>query len=189
MTLLDAASRATSEAYGNGLWLQSAFDPLTGQMTSRRSGPGGTLTVIYDAISNITSRSDVGSYTYHATKKHAVIGAGGNTYSYDANGNLKNRNGKSLTWRSYNLPSLINGVGYSASFSYTPDRQRWRQVSGYASGNETTIDVGGQLEKLSTPVRASTGSTASRRRRRRCQLWRRPSAALTVRPFGYHIDS
>ncbi len=77
------------------------------------------------------------------------------TFGYDANGNLTKRNGKSLTWRSYNLPSLINVTGYSASFSYTPDRQRWRQQSGYASGNETTIYVGGQLEKLSTPVRTS----------------------------------
>jgi hypothetical protein len=191
LNLLDAAGRATSEAYGNGLWVQSEFDPLTGLLTSRHSGTGGsesnvqqlaygwdeagnletrqdlnqgltetfgydalgTLTVVYDAIGNITSRSDVGSYTYHSTKKHAVIAAGSNSYSYDANGNLKTRNGKSLTWRSYNLPSLIIGVGYSASFRYTPDRQRWRQVSGYASGYETTIYVGGRLEKFDTPVR------------------------------------
>jgi hypothetical protein len=28
----------------------------------------------------------VGSYSYHATKKHAVIAAGSSTYAYDANG-------------------------------------------------------------------------------------------------------
>jgi RHS repeat-associated protein len=147
----EAGNLTTRQDLNQGLTETFIYDALE-RLTSA-SGPGGTLTVSYDAIGNITSRSDVGSYTYHATKRHAVTAAGSNTYSYDANGNLKTRNGKSLTWRSYNLPSLINGVGYSASFSYTPDRQRWRQVSGYASGNETTIYVGTLLEKLSTPVR------------------------------------
>jgi len=201
LNLMDPAGRAISEAYGNGLWLQSTFDPLTGEMTERKSGtggsdsnvqnlryvwdtvgnlsnrqdlrqgltesfsydgldrltqasgPGGTLAMTHDAIGNLTSRSDVGSYTYHATRRHAVIAAGSNSYSYDANGNMVTRNGASVGWRSDNLPSVINAAGYSAQFDYAPDGQRWRQVSTYASGNETTIYVAGLLEKLTTPVR------------------------------------
>lgn len=167
LNLLDARGSAVSEAYGNGLWLQSAFDPLTGSLTQRRSGtggaesnvqqlaygwdeagnlasrqdlnqgltetfgydaldrltsasgPGGTLTVAYDAIGNITSRSDVGSYGCHATKKHAVVTAGSNSYSYDANGNLSKRNGYMVRCTRYNLPSVINVKNYSAAFSDT----------------------------------------------------------------------
>ena len=201
VNLLDASSRAVSESYGNGLWVQNGFHALTGEALTRKAGtggaetnvqhlayawdtagnlttrqdlrqglaetfsydaldrltgttgPGGTLTVAYDAIGNITSRSDVGSYTYHASKKHAVVAAGSNSYSYDANGNLTTRNGSSITWTSANLPATLNAAGYSATFSYAPDRARWRQVSTYAGGNETTIYVGGMLEKLTTAVR------------------------------------
>jgi RHS repeat-associated protein len=118
------------------------------------AGPGGSsLSISYDLIGNITYRSDVGTYTYHASKKHAVAAAGSNTYGYDANGNLATRNGATLGWTSYNLPAVINAAGYSATFSYTPERRRWRQVSTYASGTETTIYVGEQMEKLTTAVR------------------------------------
>jgi RHS repeat-associated protein len=206
LNLLDAAGRAASEAYGNGLWLQSGFDPLTGALTLRKSGTGGSdsnvqhlayawspsgalwsrqdlragltetfgydeadrlagaagpggssLSISYDLIGNLTYRSDVGTYTYHASKKHAVTAAGSNTYAYDDNGNVTSRSGASIYWTSYDLPSLLSAYGgccgYSATFSYTPDRRRWRQVSTYASGTETTIYVGEQLEKLTTPVR------------------------------------
>jgi RHS repeat-associated protein len=43
--------------------------------------------------------------------------------------------------------------GYSAQFAYAPDRSRWRQVSSYAGGTETTLYVGGLLEKLTTATR------------------------------------
>jgi len=148
LNLLDARGSAVSEAYGKGLWLQSAFDPLTGSLTQRRSGTGGAeanvqqLAYGWDEAGNLASRQDLNQRLTE-------------TFGYDANGNLTKRNGKSLTWRSYNLPSLINVTGYSASFSYTPERSRWRQTSPYAAGKEITIYVGGQLEKLSTPVRTS----------------------------------
>jgi hypothetical protein len=41
-----------------------------------------------------------------------------------------------------------------AQFDYAPDGQRWRQVSSYASGNETTNYVAGLLKEL--PTRAVT---------------------------------
>jgi hypothetical protein len=34
------------------------------------------LDVTLDAIGNITYRSDVGAYTYHATRKHALASTG-----------------------------------------------------------------------------------------------------------------
>lgn len=114
------------------------------------TGPGGQSTIDFDAIGNVTAMTGVGSYTYHPTKKHAVANAGGTAYGYDANGNMTSRAGASITWSSANLPILINAPGgFSAQFDYAPDRARWRQVSTYSNGTETTIYVGGLLEKVS----------------------------------------
>ena len=59
-------------------------------------------------------------------------------------------------WTSYNYPShpperlYGHELDYSV-FSYTPDRQYWKQVSNYTSGGAaTTIYVGGLLEKVTT---------------------------------------
>jgi hypothetical protein len=79
-----------------------------------------------------------------------VTAASANSYSYDANGNMVTRNGASVGRRSDNLPAVINAAGYTTQFDHGPDDQRWRQVSSYASGNETTIYVAGLLEKLTT---------------------------------------
>lgn len=38
--------------------------------------------------------------------------------SYDANGNAATRNGQSITWTSYNYPTVINDIGKSLTFSY-----------------------------------------------------------------------
>jgi RHS repeat-associated protein len=148
----DGANLTSRQDLRQGLtesFTYDALDRLTGT-----SGPGGTsLSLVYNALGNLTSRSDVGSYSYHATKKHAVIAAGSNTYAYDANGNLVTRNGVTQSWTSSNLPAGLSAGGYSAQFAYAPDRSRWRQVSTYAGGTETTIYVGGMLEKLTTAVR------------------------------------
>jgi RHS repeat-associated protein len=112
----------------------------------------------YDALGNITSKLDVGSYTYHATKKHQVTSTGSPTtwsFGYDANGNMTSGRGATLTWTSYNYPASITNGADTASFSYTPDRQYWKQVSNYTSGGSaTTLYIGGLLEKVTT----STGS-------------------------------
>ena len=57
--------------------------------------------------------------------------------------------GATITWTSYNLPASITNGSVSSSFSYKPDRGYWRQVAQYAGGPETTIYVGGMLEKVS----------------------------------------
>jgi RHS repeat-associated protein len=114
-------------------------------------GGATNLDLAYDAIGNITSRSDVGggaAWTYHATKKHAVVQAGSNTYSYDANGNVQTRNGFTVNWTSYNYPSEINGSGKKLTFDYGPDRQRYRQVYKNGSLTETTMYIGAALEKV-----------------------------------------
>jgi RHS repeat-associated protein len=114
-----------------------------------------TLDVDYDpsGSGNITRMSDVGAYKYgDPAKPHAVTAAGTNyTFSYDANGNVRTRNGLAQTWTSFDLPATlqatIDGSTYSSQFTYGPDHQRWRQVATYSNGTETTHYVGGLLEK------------------------------------------
>jgi RHS repeat-associated protein len=120
------------------------------RLTSSTLNGANNLTVAYNALGNITSKTGVGTYTYHATKKHAVVStSSGGSYAYDANGNMTSRNGSTISWSSFNLPTVINGSGGNASqFFYTPDRARYKQVASYAGSTETTIYVGGILEKL-----------------------------------------
>lgn len=112
---------------------------------------GGTqnLDLAYHANGNIKNKDDVSGsdYVYDSSKIHAVITAGSFSFEYDANGNAKKRNGDDIAWTSYNKPSQIEGNGQSSDFWYAPDRSRWKQVASYSSGTETTIYVGGLMEK------------------------------------------
>lgn len=128
------------------------YDALNRVTASTLNGTPN-LSVAYDLIGNITNK-DGTAYTYHSTKKHAVVAAGGNAYSYDANGNAATKNGNAITWTSYNYPSGIAGGGVSSQFWYGPDRERYKQVGNYTGGaTETTHYVGGILEKLVTSTR------------------------------------
>ncbi len=146
------------------------------------------LDLSYDAMGNITSKSDVGAgtWTYHATKKHAVINAAGNTFSYDANGNQITRSSNDVTWTSYNYPSRIeNGTKYH-DFFYDANRQRWKQVYYNGSANETTIFVGGILEKH------TAGSLTEHRHYIRVggqpvALYTRPSSGSITTQY-FHLD-
>jgi RHS repeat-associated protein len=108
------------------------------------------FSVSLDAAGNILSKSGV-AYTYDATFRRALLAAGGNTYSYDSNGNMTSRAGGSVSWTSYDLPSSISSAGLVSQFFYGADRQRWKQVATFADGPQTTIYVGGLMEKVRTP--------------------------------------
>jgi RHS repeat-associated protein len=137
-----------------------SYDALNRLQSSTLNGVGN-LAVAYDASGNVTSRSDVGIYTYgDPAHPHAVTAAGSHTYTYDANGNQITRDGASQAWAAFNLPILlaqpIGGTTYQSQLTYGPTHQRWKQVASYANGTETTLYVGGLLEKEST---TSTGKT------------------------------
>ena len=122
---------------------------------SNGSTTGTNLQLHYDALGNITSRSDIANgatWVYHPTKKYAVTQAGSSayTYSYDANGNATTRHGNGIGWSSYNYPVQINGAEKSLMFFYGPDRQRFKQVYSSSGVVETTMYVGGLLEKVTS---------------------------------------
>ena len=101
----------------------------------------------------------MGAYTYDPVKKHQVTSAGAWSFGYDLNGNMTSGRGRTISWTSFNYPSCISttsscsGSAIYSQFSYTPDRQYWKQVSNYPPNGSnptlaTTIYVGGLLEKV-----------------------------------------
>lgn len=153
--LYDAVGNVIQRQDNNaGLTENFYYDSLYRLSYSQLNGTTN-LSLTYDAGGNILTRSDVGggsTWTYDATKKHAVRTAGsGNSYVYDANGNMAQRNGATLTWTSYNYPAQVSAGSESSTFSYTPDRQYYKQVYTGPSGTETTYYVDGILEKVSLP--------------------------------------
>jgi len=151
----DLVGNLTSRNDANqGLTESLTYDNLYRLTQSTVTG-APTLTMTYNAYGNIMSRSDVGSYTYHASKIHAVTAAGGFSYVYDANGNITTRNGSTVTWFANNKPQSIAGNGQTSTFEYGPSGQYWKQTATYSNGPETTLYIGGLLEKVTNSTLTS----------------------------------
>lgn len=118
------------------------------------SAVGGTqnLDMDYDLLGRITKKSDLGTgiWSYDSVKIHRLLSAanGAVTYTYDDNGNVLTRNGNSITWASFDYPTLITDGSVSDEFTYGPARQRWRHVYTSATQSETTTNIGDLLEKV-----------------------------------------
>lgn len=173
---LNARGQPIDEVYGNGLWLQSHFKPLTGEVDTRQSGVGGSATNVqnlaytWDTAGNLKVRHDArqgvtetADYDELNRMWRTVGPAGTSIIDYDEVGNITSRshpgdwpysrNDATFTWTSANLPATLTRGSLSAQFSYAPDRSRWRQIADYSGGAETTLYIGGLLEKHTTPVR------------------------------------
>jgi RHS repeat-associated protein len=123
------------------------------------TAPGSTPAALravsyrYNAIGNILSNSDVGSYTYGfgtgtgaGSRPHALKSLTGQAgklanpvYSYDPHGNItnvvaSNGAGRTHTWSSFDNPQSLaikaaNGDTAAVTFLYGSDHQRMREVS------------------------------------------------------------
>ena len=68
---------------------------------------------------------------------------------YDANGNLTNRAGTTLSWFASNLPKAITKNSQNSSvFQYTPTGARWRHAYKSANVTYTQIYLGSLMEKV-----------------------------------------
>lgn len=110
------------------------YDTLNRLTRAERNTTGGgtvVITAAYNAIGNITNKSDVGDYSYGA-KPHAVtevVGLVNATYTYDANGNLSAGNNRTVSWTDWNMPASISQGANTVSFVYDGDRDRLQQVT------------------------------------------------------------
>ena len=177
------ANQGVSESFG--------YDSLY-RLTSAQVSGQPAQTVSYANNGNILTKSDVGSYTYSPTKIHAVTAAGGNSYAYDANGNVTTRTGSSVTWYANNKPKSIAGSGQTSTFEYGPSGQYWKQVASYSNGTETSTYIGGVLEMVAS---TATGITSYRHHihanGRTVAIYNRGSngANNTVYPLVDHLGS
>ena len=146
----DVAGNLSSRQEGNlGVYEVFSYDSRD-RLDFMTSSSGTFLDLAYDEIGNVTYKSDVGAYAYDATKKHAVVAAGANSYAYDANGAVVNASGTTISWASFDLPTRIaHPSGNYSMFDYGPDRARIRQVA-RAGGEtiETVYAAGGLYERV-----------------------------------------
>ncbi|MBB5212001.1 FG-GAP-like repeat-containing protein [Microbulbifer hydrolyticus] len=112
----------------------------------------------YDSIGNITHK-DGQAYAYTSAKPHAVTKAGTVGYRYDdKNGNLTSDDtGREFTYTTFDKPSVVSnaGSGNSVSFSYGPDRARYKRSDTRSTGEVITTLYIGSVEL----IRSSAGST------------------------------
>lgn len=140
------------------------LDRLTSATNTSDALQNQTLT--YDAIGNITSNSRIGTYTYHATKKHAVATAGAGSYAYDASGLMTSGPGRTMTWGGDNRLATVTTGGVTSTMTYDADGDRIQQVEGSTvhrylgddyeiEGDTTTkyVSLGG------VPVATKSGTT------------------------------
>ncbi len=117
--IYDRLDRLTTAAVSSGLYNNTTFNT--------------TQDLQYNALGNITYKSDVGYYTYTGTSPHAVNNTNGNAartnYLYDANGNMKSGAGRSMVWNSFNKPVSISKAGKQANFFYGPSRARYKKIN------------------------------------------------------------
>jgi RHS repeat-associated protein len=118
------------------------FDGATGNLT-QRTGMNGTESFKYDqfdrlttgtsyALSgNISSKTGIGSYTYDANKKHAVVQV--------ANTNNLIQGTASVTYNAFNkVATVVQGTN-TLTITYGPDHQRTKTVLVNGSNTTTTL--------------------------------------------------
>lgn len=105
------------------------YDALD-RLTSRTLN-GVELPYRYDRNGNLREKPGVaGEFQYAETNgagPHAVTEAAGISYQYDSNGNLVARGAYTVDYTSFNKPSRIESAAGDTSFSYGPNRSRYRQ--------------------------------------------------------------
>jgi RHS repeat-associated protein len=157
------------------------YDALDRLKTSQVSGLD-VKNFGYDALGNLTSKTNVGTYAYPAAasaRPHLVSGITGTvaglpnpTFTYDNNGNTVSGLNRLYAWSAANLPVsvdvLTNGTAASANlrheFMYGPERDRTREIVRSMSG--TTIGAVQRIiysaESIEKEIDAVAGTTKIR---------------------------
>ena len=113
------------------------YDSLNRMWQAQVTGnSNSTLTLSYDAVGNIQSKSDVGSYTYNPNQPQQIsmiTPSSGpvRNFSYDPDGNLTNDGVHVNTWDALNRVTQIQDSSASAAvqISYTPDGARYQETT------------------------------------------------------------
>jgi len=156
----------TQTVSGQNLTETFDYDDLN-RLTSAAVGGQAAQTVQYDALGNITYKSDVGNYLYtyqngsnaysypqYGTGQimpHALKWVNGTALGYDANGNMTNDGARTMSWTSFNMPVTITKGGAASTFTYDAEHNRIKQLAVNGGATTTTIYVGsGMYEEVQT---------------------------------------
>jgi YD repeat-containing protein len=109
--------------------------PALGCSTQVGNGTYSENYQYHSETGNLDQKTGVGTYSYHATKKHAVISTttSGWTFAYDANGNMTSRNigtSYTLTYDAENKLKTVSATGLTAEYFYDGDSGRTEHGSG-----------------------------------------------------------
>jgi RHS repeat-associated protein len=133
-TLGNLLSRVDGNENLSESFTYDALNRVTSAAISSNIAPVKTFS--YDAVGDLTTKSDVGTYTYPtpgSPQPHAVTSVTGGTittsFTYDADGNQTSGLGRSITWSSYNKPAGITQGTQTISFLDDPGHQRFQQVT------------------------------------------------------------
>jgi RHS repeat-associated protein len=123
--------------------------------------PVETLALDYDAMGNITWKSDVGAYTYgsNGAGPHAVSQAGTKAYSYDSNGNQSSGGGRSITYTLFDKVASLTAGNESTTFIYGIGNQRVQRKDLVTDVVETSTVYLGNVEFIN---RADGGTSFKR---------------------------
>ncbi|MBX4186875.1 MAG: hypothetical protein KW802_01270 [Candidatus Doudnabacteria bacterium] len=131
LTIVDASGTDTAKTT---TYLYDDLNRLTSAaVTSAVNGDNTTKTYTYDAIGNISTSSDLGTYTYAGTgyaNPHAVTNVGSKTYTYDNNGNQIGDGNWTDTWDYKNRMTQSAKTGTTVTYTYDPSGQRVKLANG-----------------------------------------------------------
>ncbi|MBI2416008.1 MAG: DUF2380 domain-containing protein [Candidatus Kerfeldbacteria bacterium] len=161
---LDSA-KTTDYIYDDLYRLKSA------SVTGAANGNDGTITYTYDALGNITSRSDLGTYSYQGdtddlmANPHAVTSLekpDGTTltYTYDNNGNLTSDGITNHEW-DYKNRLVANDTVDGVAFAYDHARQRVSKSSNETTTHYPSPDYSVTEDNVTVYVRGPAGLAAS----------------------------
>ena len=179
----DTLGNLTERADGlNSIFEFSCYDPLnrlTGYSvgnasTSCTSSGTGALakTVAYDALGNITNKSDVGAYAYPASgggagsRPHAISSITGTVngvvnpaYTYDANGNMTAGGGRTVSYTAFNMADTITQGTTSVAFVYDSEHARIQQTLTTSSTTTVTTYLNDPASGAMSEKAVTSGTT------------------------------
>ncbi|RYZ88408.1 MAG: hypothetical protein EOP04_09475, partial [Proteobacteria bacterium] len=109
---------------------------------------GKTVSLAYDELGNIRSRSDRGSYFYNEAcaggkaSPQALSRVGENRFCYNALGQLTEGAGKKVLWGAYGVPIEIQKGENFVKLRYNPMGQRIETLSRQSTGLRKTMSIG-----------------------------------------------
>lgn len=107
----------------------------------------------YDWGGRITNTTALGNYTYGTAHPHAVLTANGQTYAYDADGNMLSGKGRTMVWDAANRLLSASRSGATSEYTYGTGEERIaKNVNGaitrYFFSREVEVAPDGSLIKM-----------------------------------------